>query len=138
MKGRITKFLSETKDTIPCWHSFNPYFKDWTSIDFIQADSYLPKIPSLYALFNDFSYTPTAVTTSLLYVGVSGNVFERFMNGHHKFFEFLRNDVVEIKICALPEGINRPDREYVEAAYINFHLPILNQSFPNAFSPTLK
>ena len=94
----------------------------------------MPPIPGLYALFDRDTTSTKSITDGLLYVGVSGNLYNRFIAGHHKFFNFLRCNVLTVKYCALPEGISREDREYVEAAYINFHTPRLNGSFPKAFS----
>ena len=125
-------FLEKYNSKLPEFHKFHARFGNWSQMDFSYADIYLPELPGIYAVLR--AHKKGSYHKTVLYVGVSQNLRNRFMNGHHRFYEMLREGCKTIKYCPFPLDVERKDMELIEAAYMHYHKPVLNLVYPFAFS----
>jgi len=132
-RPKFVGWLDKYQSKLPDFHKFQPDMKGWCYCDFRDADIYLPNMSALYVMKEGRNKSKYQYN-KILYVGISTDVRNRFLNGHHRFYEALREGVKTIHYCPFPIGTSRRDMELVEAAYIHYFLPRLNQFYPVAFS----
>ena len=127
-------FLAKHKTTLPAYHTFSPRCVGWQSIEFDTADLLCPDLPSLYMCFSREPSTKQGSIPKPLYIGISTNLRERFLSGHHKFYQLLRYGVSTLKFITFPIGVERKELELTEASYLWYLKTTLNTAFPVAFS----